>query len=407
MIFFPGFYAVDSFAVLKMARTDSLNSLWSAPWALFVQIISINGSKPEFATLFFSAIFSISVTVFFYSLFTEKRAAIISGILQITPLVGAMGITLLHDIPMTAGFFFVATFIVRSLGHFAYKSEEMLKYLVPGMLLITFRGNGLPTVIILFLLLIAMHPKKSGRRYLIVGVLISLVFVSVSSSFLTDPKSKNFDLGTGWIYNDLSCYASTDKGKGFIERAIPGVGNTQKWSSKSACDWFSDAELSTEEASLARNQIIGAFFKLLIHDPKFVLMTHIQRHEYLVPIPINGLPRPPFIHSTIEYEDLGVKWAFPSLAEDARAFVRVWNYFNYLFAYSGFWLCILGLASAITRRKDLLLVFAFGFILNSSLFVLAGISDARYTLFILISGQGVALHYLLSSMKRLRNMSGM
>lgn len=386
-----------------MARTDSLNSLWSAPWALFVQIISVNGSKPEFATLFFSAIFSVSITVFFYSLFTEKSAAMISGILQVTPLVGAMGITLLHDIPMTAGFFFVATFIVRGLATQAYKSDEMLKFLLPGMLLITFRGNGLPTVVILFLILLAMNPKKPGKRYLIFGVLMSLAFITISSSFLTDPKSKNFELGTGWIYNDLSCYASTDEGQGFIERAIPSVGNTQKWSSKSACDWFSDASLTLEEASLARDQVIGAFSKLIIQDPKFVLMTHIKRHEYLVPIPINGLPRPPFIHSTIEYEDLGVKWAFPSLAEDARAYVRVWNYFNFFFAYSGFWLCILGLASAITRRKDLFIVFAFGFILNSSLFVLAGISDARYTLFVLISGQGVALNYLINRIKKLKS----
>ena len=403
MIFFPGFYAVDSFAALKMARTDSLNSLWSAPWALFVQFISFNGSKPEFATLFFSSIFSISITVFFYSLFSEKRAAIISGVLQLTPLVGAMGITLLHDIPMTSGFFFVATFIVRSLISEAYKSDEMLKYLLPGMLLITFRGNGLPTVVILFLLLLTMYPKKPGKKYLVFGVLISIAFVSITSSFLTDPKSKNFELGTGWIYNDLSCYASTDEGQGFIETAIPGVGNTQKWSSKSACDWFSDTSLTLKETSLAKDQIISAFFKLLIQDPKFVLMTHIKRHEYLVPIPINGLPRPPFIHSTIEYEDLGVEWAFTSLAQDARAFVRVWNYFNFFFAYSGFWLCILGLAAAITRRKDLFIVFAFGFILNSSLFVLAGISDARYTLFILISGQGVASNYLINRIKKLKS----
>jgi hypothetical protein len=35
-------------------------------------------------------------------------------------------------------------------------------------------------------------------------------------------------------------------------------------------------------------------------------------------------------------------------------------------------------------------------ILSTSLFVAAGISDARYALFILIAGQGIAVNYLLA-----------
>ena len=382
-----------------MAKTGDLNSLWSSPWAVMVRHLSLHGSNPGLVTLFFSIILSVSMTVFFYSLLPQKNGALVSAILQITPLVGAMGITLWHDIPMTSGLLLVTTYVIKSNKLNTYTLNEAIKYLFPGMALITFRGNGLPTILMLFVFILLFNSKRQGKRILAVGVLLSVFVVLFSNSLLPDTKSRDFELATGWIALDISCYASTPAGEGFVERELPGISTTAKWSSTSACNWFSDAELTTAEMAQARGLLPGALFKLLREDPKFLLLTHLKRHEYLVPLPIFGLVKPPFIHSTIEFPDMGVAWAFPILAEKARVFVRIWNFGSFIFAYAGFWLLFIACTWFFTRRNEILYVLIVSLTLNLSLFVFAGISDARYTLFTLISGQGLALSFLLSRLQ--------
>ena len=399
VIFFPGFYSTDSFAVLNMAKTGDLNALWSSPWAVMVRHLSLHGSLPGLVTLFFSIILSVSMTVFFYSILPQKNGALVSAILQITPLVGAMGITMWHDIPMTSGLLLVTTYVIRSNKLNAYTLNEATKYLFPGMALITFRGNGLPTVLMLFVFILLFNFRRQGKRMLATGVLLSIFVILFSNSFLSDTKSKDYELATGWIALNISCYASTPAGQGFVERALPGISTTDKWSSASACSWFSDAELTAADMAKARSHLPRAIFKLFREDPKFLLLTHLKRHEYLVPLPIFGLVNPPFIHSTIEFPGMGVAWAFPTLAEKARNFVRVWNFGGFIFAYAGFWLLFIACTWLFTRRDEILYILIVSLTLNISLFVFAGISDARYTLFTLISGQGLALSSLLSRLR--------
>ena len=399
VIFFPGFYSTDSFAVLSMAKTGDLNGLWSSPWAVVVRNLSLHGSHPGLVTLFFSIILSVSMTLFFYSILPQKNGALVSAILQITPLVGAMGVTLWHDIPMTSGLLLVTTYVIRSNKLNAYTLNEAIKFLFPGMVLITFRGNGLPTILMLFVFILLFNFRRQGKRILATGVLLSIFVILLSNSFLPDTKSKDYELATGWIVLDISCYASTPAGQGFIERELPGISTTAKWSSASACNWFSDAELTNTDVAQARAHLASALFKLIREDPKFLVLTHLKRHEYLVPLPIFGLVKPPFIHSTIEFPDMGVAWAFPTLAEKARVFVRIWNFGSFIFAYAGFWLLFIACAWFLSRRNEILYVLIVSFTLNLSLFIFAGISDARYTLFTLISGQGLALGYLVSRLR--------
>lgn len=404
-IFFPGFYSADSFAVLNMAKTGNLNSYWTSPWAVIVRNLSLHGTQPGLVTLFFSIILSVSMTVFFYSLLSQKNAALVSATLQATPLVGAMGITLWHDIPMTSGLLLITTYVIKSNKFNAYTFNEAIKFLFPGMVLITFRGNGLPTILILFFLLYLLHKKRKGKRILSIGILLSIAVTLSSNSLLPDTKSKDFELATGWIIYDISCYASTPAGQGFVERVLPGIGTTAKWSSSSACLWFSDAKLTTADMAQARGHLTSALSKLIQEDPKFLLTTHLKRHEYLVPLPIFGLVKPPFIHSTIEFPEMGVSWAFPSLAEKVRAVVRAWNFGSFVFAYAGFWLLCIACSWFFSRRNEILYVLIVSLILNMSLFVFAGISDARYALFTLISGQGLVLSHLLQRLRTFQESS--
>ena len=104
LAFFPGFYSGDSFAVLEMAKTGDLTSQWTYTWAVFTKLLTFHGQYPELATLFYSQAFAFSVSALSFTLNKSKHAASSAIVLCTTPVIGGMGITLWHDIPMTTGF---------------------------------------------------------------------------------------------------------------------------------------------------------------------------------------------------------------------------------------------------------------------------------------------------------------
>ena len=402
IVFFPGFYSADSFAVVNMARNGNLSDDYSAPWAIFVNIFSVHGRFPGIVTLIFGAILALSVTNFVFEIMSEQTSAIASFLICFTPLVGAMGITLWHDIPMTSGFFMITTFLIRSAKSLGSPKRNTVLYLFPGALLITFRLNGIPTLVVVGVLLSFVPFMKHVRKYLLLSVVVALVFSFTTSQFVK--PSSITSLPVGWMAQDISCYASTSQGQGFVERVIPGIGTTETWQSASWCGWFSTAKLTYVEMLQSPAKLVVGWSKLAVEDPGFILRTHSKRHKYLVPIPIYGLPHPPFLQSNIESQNQGVEWAFPALASKARNFVRIWNYASPLFAYSGMWLLFLFIFWLKSQRRDVFLIALFASVLTLSLFIVAEISDGRYALFTLISWQvlavGLIIDWLLKGTSR-------
>ena len=101
----------------------------------------------------------------------------------------------------------------------------------------------------------------------------------------------------------------------------------------------------------------------------------------------NGLPKPPFLHSTIEYEFQGIKWAFPNVAEKARAPIRLWNLLHSFTAWAGLWSAITLILLVRYERRELFVPLLMMIALSGVLFIFAPIPDARYALFALIVGQ--------------------
>ena len=110
IIFFPGFFSTDSFAAVNMAKSGDLVNSYTASWAIYVRVFSLFGNFIGLLTLINTLILVYSVTRFSYALLSKKTAAISSFVLTMTPLVAGMGITLWHDILMTAGLLLLATF---------------------------------------------------------------------------------------------------------------------------------------------------------------------------------------------------------------------------------------------------------------------------------------------------------
>jgi len=387
VIFFPGFFSGDSFAAVEMARSGTLTNSYTASWAIYVRLLSLFGSAIGLLTLFGGLLLVYATTQFSYSIFSKKIAAISSFLMTLTPLIWGMGLTLWHDIQMTSGLLLVTAFMVKVHRGDAVNWADKASLLILGSLLISFRPNGLPTLVIFGFLFFALIRSTFVFRNLATSILTTLLVTVIGSNLILGLSPINNYFAQEWMRNDISCFANSPKGEGFVERSIPGVGNTDEWSSEAACTFLNQAELTVEQKIEAQRYVPAAWIELATREPLFLLSTHLERHAYLVPWPINGLPNPPFLHSTIEFDGLGVKWTFPSIAEEARAPMRIWNALRGLTGWAGLWGSVTLILLLGFKRRELLAPLLMSISLMGVLFVFAPIPDGRYGLFALIVGQ--------------------
>jgi hypothetical protein len=395
LAFNPGFYSVDSFGVLDMVKNGQLANPWTAIWAVFVKVLTVNGTHPEIATFFFSQLLGYSVSMFAMAFFKSRTALWSSAILCGTPLIGAMGITLWHDIPMTSGLLLIMVGLKRiDMGE-----KNAILFFSLGALFSSFRYNGLPTLILAFGFFLFLSKNKSK---LVHGLLILLIFASFSSALnyaFKDSRNVQSDGYIDWMRYDLSCYAAISSDKEFFDKYFGDALVAEDWASKSACTWFNQSKAFAIRTEYVTEQIPTAWMGLLRANPEFILKTHLNRHKYLVPIPYSGLASMPFIHTTIEIPNSGVAFLNPTLSESLRSYPRIWNFFNFIFGFAGFWLTLILLFSWWKKDFWLFRVWLVGLILNLGLFVFASISDGRFTLFVLISGQLILVGELLERVR--------
>lgn len=214
----PRFFPLIHLLLWKCSKVKKITSEWTTVWAYSVNVITFGGSQPQLATLFFSQLLAVSVSYFLLSFFESKKALILSVSLCSTPLVGAMGITLWHDIPMTAGFLLFLGALRR---REAQKKSDYL-VLALGGVLASFRFNGLPTLIVFVILILAI---SKNRRYLVgvLTILVALTGVSVAlNTEFKSPLNVQSDGFIDWMRYDISCYASNSKDESFSNQTSMG-----------------------------------------------------------------------------------------------------------------------------------------------------------------------------------------
>jgi hypothetical protein len=385
--FFPGFYSGDSFGAVAMAKSGELTNAGTASWAIYVRIFSLFGNAFPILTILSGLILVYGVTRLSYAIFEDKSAAITSFLLTLTPVVAGMGITLWHDIPFTSGLLLVVAFFITWIKNPEKLKSNLFLALIPGALLTSFKPNGLPTLIVFGILISIFKMTRASSKYVASAILLSGAFTFIGSNVIIGMSPINNYYAQEWMRGDISCFAATKQGQGFVEKEIPGIGNTAKWASKEGCNFLNKAKLSSDEKIDAEKYIPKAWFHLFQRDPLFVLKTHLTRHAYLVPLPLSGIPTEPFLHSTIEFKDLGVEWAFPSIAEKARVIMRTWNAARGLTGWAGLWVVVLFALAILRKQKFLIPAILMSISIIGVLFVVAPIPDGRYALFVLIAGQ--------------------
>jgi hypothetical protein len=368
-----------------------------------VRVFSLFGNFIGLLTLINALVLVYSVTRFSYALLSKRTAAISSFVLTLTPLVAGMGITLWHDILMTAGLLLLATFFTLFRQGENYAKSDFYSLLVPAAVLLSFRPNGLPTFLVFTVLTLIFIRRKTLIRPLALVLAITAGTTIFNSLVVVGEDPINTHYAQEWMRNDISCYAASPAGAGWVEKNMPGVGTTQSWASTDACTFLNRYSLESKDVISSYNLVPAAWRKLAISDPVFVLKTHFDRNYYVVPLPINGLPSIPFLHSTIETAGLGIEWAMPSVAEKARVIMRAGNALRPILAYAGMWLLLVLGAVIFLKRKEWLPTFLLGFSLLGILFVFAPIPDGRYALFVMLAGQLLLVGALVDGFDRLRN----
>ena len=112
-VFFPGFFSGDSFTAIRMAKSGELGNSFTASWALYVRTFSLHGNAIALLTLINGLLLVYSVTRLGYAIFSARTAAISTFLLTLTPVVSGMGITLWHDVLMSAGILLVTSFFIN------------------------------------------------------------------------------------------------------------------------------------------------------------------------------------------------------------------------------------------------------------------------------------------------------
>ena len=284
VIFFPGFFSSDSFGAVQMAKSGELGNAFTASWALYVRVFSFHGQAIALLTLINGLALVYSVTRLGYAMLSMHTAAISTFLLTLTPIVSGMGITLWHDILMSAGIVLVTAFFINIHKGTSNIKKLLILELAPGAVLSSFRPNGLPTIFLfaifysLFIFLKHRSQFMQVIKLLAAGISVSALVTVIGSNLILGMSPINNYFAQEWMRNDISCYAESVAGRGFVEKEIPGIGSTDSWRSSNACTWLNNAKVSSEEKVAAEEYIPSAWLTLLKPEPLYILSTHIEMH---------------------------------------------------------------------------------------------------------------------------------
>ena len=417
---YPGLFGEDSLITLEQARSGNVDVWFTAWWIYVIDALSLGTRAIPLLTL-------CGVLVLSWSIREWARSVLPSGparawsivIICATPLVGALGIQVRHDAWMVAGFLLCLAVITRARASPAagLRAVDYLQLALAVMLIPT-RHNGLPTLVAAAAIGLIVLRLQRVRFALTLAAVAAGVFLVTTSATRAAGREHSIDpvQAVEWMMADVSCMVTdptvelTDAQWSHLE----SIASRADWKQPVACRFVSPLliEPTYQPAQVGPNTrgLIRTWSALALRYPLTMTVVHLRRVNLFLPPFVGGAPehsQTPFLHSTILPNDFGLQWAFPAIAETARLPVRAWNVMRTLLANSAIWLIVLLLIA--WRRHDLraqlMPTIVVCSALEAGLLVTAPISEGRYGLLILVTGQVSALYLLLERWQRTRVLS--
>lgn len=417
---YPGLFGEDSLITLGQARSGDVDVWFTAWWVYVIDALS-NGTRAiPLLTLSGVLLLTWSIREWAVAVLPEGRArawAIV--IICATPLVGALGIQVRHDAWMVAGFLLCLAVIARARSSPAPRLRAIdYLQLALAVLLIPTRHNGLGTLIAAAVLGLIVITHQRLRFALTIAAVAAGVFIVTQSATRAAGRAHSIDpvQAVEWMMADVSCMV-TDPAVALTDeqwRAIEPIASRSDWKEPVACRFVSPLLIAPtfQAARVEPNMrgLVRTWSTLAMRYPVKMIVVHLRRVNLFLPPFVGGAPeqsKTPFLHSTILPNDFGLQWAFPRIAETARLPVRAWNAMRSVLANAALWLMVLLVIA--WRRRDLraplLPTIVVCVALEAGLLATAPISEGRYGLLILVTGQLAVVYLLLEHWQQRRGMA--
>ena len=408
--FYPGFFGDDSLISLTEAQSGAISVWFTAWWVYLVDALSLGTRAIPLLTL--AGVLTLEYAAFLWvaAVFPKGPArAVTVLVMSCTPLIGAMGIQVTHDVAATAGLLLCAA--VATLAWTSGDRLTPLDYatLVLAMPLIATRHNGMPTVAATAAVLLLVSGARRWRpSAALIAVAAGTAVISYGATRAAGHAESVHPAQTvEWLIGDISCLLAKEGVEATVEEwsTLARIAGRSDWPQERACRVMNPILLapSFDATAVGANyrDLIGVWLSLGARYPARMAGAHASRVRLFLPPFVTGISdglRVGFLHSTILPNDFGLRWQFPALATRARNAVRAWNALGFILANAAVWLIVLVITAwrLPDYRNRLTPTIVMAVMLILGLLVAAPISEGRYGLFILICGQATAVFHLVT-----------
>jgi hypothetical protein len=419
--FYPGFFGDDSLINLGEARSGSISVWFTAWWVYVVDALSLGTRAIPLMTLLSALGLEYAVYLWIATVFPRGRArAITVAVIAVTPLVGAIGIQVRHDVTMTSGLLIAAAVLTRTWSKERFSAADVALLVVTAPLIAT-RHNGLPTIIATAAGCAILRRWRHAGALAAVAAGAALITYGATraAGHTRGPHDADFASWGGaasvhpmqtveWLMGDISCALATPGVEPTPDEwaVLTRIARAADWPNARACyvmnPLHTAKSFSVPAVAANYRDLAGVWLWLSLarRYPARIIAAHATRVRLFLPPFAAGMPDTfiiSFLHSTILPNDFGLQWAVPAVAERARIVVKAWNAASFVLGNSALWLIVLGVAGYVRTPT-----FLIGACLNLGLILAAPISEGRYGLFILICGQAAALFWVLERWQQRR-----
>jgi hypothetical protein len=358
---FPGRLGFDYSKAIVMIQNDESTNWWTSLFWWFLKITSFNGRSIALSSLVCLIALGYSLYYLCESMPGNKyvnRLALL--ILSLTPIYGAFGVNVSHDVFQAAGIIIFSSFHLKALFTETDigKSDYIALSLASSMVLTTHYGLPLVAVNVLILLL---------KKYFKLSILLcGLTFLITIISPIGITQVPTYGLVIP-IIGDLKCVAQlksselSDQDWEFLQSLAP----KSEWISPKTCSFidYSIADMKSlklGEISLSK-ELIFNYLRISAHNPAVVAMAHFQRASIALPPPFffgppNQVTRNPdvpiglgtnnalqsypgVLHPSIDEPSVNkkIKWLAP-LEGLAQTGIFIVNQASWFWGWGGLWL---------------------------------------------------------------------
>lgn len=414
---FPGRLGFDYSEAIRIMQRGQSTDWWTASFWWYLRITSLDGKTIFLASALSLLILGYSLHYLAASIQTRKnsnRKALI--LLYCSPLYGAFGLNISHDVFMAAGLIIFTSFHIRRLINRTPPSKSDLLALVLASALVLTTHYG-PFIIVgnLFFLLL-----KRNYRFVTVLLFASVSIFAISSIGVTQVPKYGAILP---IIADVKCVAQHAEAE--ISAAewqqLISLAPKSEWKNLTNCYMIDDSLRSLPSLELAKVRLTPDLVKTYLgitgRNSAIVAMAHIQRASIALPPPFFAGPQNQVIldpnipiglgtntalqsyagvlHPSIDEPSVAQKISFLKFLEiPAQGLIFIVNQASWFWGWGGLWLWPIGLYALVylkRKHKGSILPFISNVLILHGLLLILSAPLPRYVMGTILLGNFLLL----------------